>query len=141
MTLKRFKHLLDAYGADVARWPADERQAARALLAADARAKTAHEATAALDALLDRCAPEPVSAARVAAALRTLPPQAGDWRAALADLWWELRAVPRVPAIVAVILAGFLVGFTSLDLTRAAGGHADVSALLFEPSPSDWLQL
>ena len=36
MTLKRFKQLLDAYGADLARWPAGERVAARALLAADA---------------------------------------------------------------------------------------------------------
>ncbi len=140
MTLKRFKQLLDAYGADLGRWPVAERQAARALLAGDTRAREAREATAALDAMLDVYAPEPVSAARVAAALRTLPPQAGDWRAALADLWFELRAVPRVPAMVAVILAGFLVGFTSLDLTRK-GGNADFSTLLFEPSPSDWLQL
>jgi hypothetical protein len=141
MTLKRFKQLLDAYGADLARWPAAERQAARALIAADPRAGLARAETAELDAFLDRYAPEPVSAARVAAALRGLPPRASDWRVALGELWWELRALPRVPTIVAVVLAGFLVGFASLDLTRAANGHADLSALLFEPTPSDWLQL
>ena len=141
MTLKRFKHLLDAYGADLARWPAAERQAARALIAADPRARQARDETAELDAFLDRYAPEPVSAARVAATLRNLPPRASDWRAALGELWWETRAVPRLPAIVAVILAGFLVGFVSLDLMRAPTSHGDLSALLFEPPPSDWLQL
>jgi hypothetical protein len=141
MTLKRFKQLLDAYGADLARWPVDERQAARMLLAADPRARQARAETAELDAFLDRYAPEPVSAARVAAALRSLPPAANDWRAALAELWWEMRALPRVPTMVAVILAGFLVGFSSLDLMRAPNGQADLSALLFEPIPSDWLQL
>ncbi|HUA52085.1 MAG TPA: hypothetical protein VMB81_07970 [Candidatus Sulfotelmatobacter sp.] len=141
MTLKRFKHLLDAYGADLARWPAAERRAARALIAADAQARQARDETAELDAMLDRYAPEPVSPARVAARLRSLPPPATDWRAALAELWWELRALPRVLAMVAVVLAGFLVGFISLDLARSPHGGTDVSALVFEPGPSDWLQL
>lgn len=141
MTLNRFRRLLDAYGADLARWPAAERQAARALIAADPRARQARDETAELDAMLDRFAPEPVSPARVAAALRALPPHAGDWRAACAEVWWELGALPRVLAMVAVVLAGFLVGFASLDLARSPRPGADVSALVFEPLPSDWLQL
>jgi hypothetical protein len=141
VTLKRFRHLLDAYGADLARWPAAERQAARALIAADPRASQARDETAELDAMLDRYAPEPVSPARVAAALRALPPNVGDWRAAFAELWWELRALPRVLAMVAVVLAGFLVGFISLDLARSPRGGGDVSTLVFEPLPSDWSQL
>jgi hypothetical protein len=141
MTLKRFKQLLDAYGADLARWPVGERAAARTLIAADPRARQAREETAELDAFLDRYAPEPASAARVVAGLRALPPAVSDWRAALAELWWDVRALPRVPTMVAVVLLGLLAGFTSIDLAVGAPGRADLSALLFEPGPSDWIQL
>jgi hypothetical protein len=141
VTLKRFKQLLDAYGADLARWPVGERAAARALLAADPRARQARETTAELDAFLDRYAPEPASAARVVAGLRALPPAVSDWRAALAELWWDVRALPRVPTMVAVVLLGLLAGFTSIDLAVGPPGRADLSALLFEPGPSDWIQL
>ncbi|MBI3517071.1 MAG: hypothetical protein HY060_23820 [Proteobacteria bacterium] len=141
MTLKRFKQLLDTYGADLARWPVEERRAARALVAADPRARQARDETAELDAFLDRYAPEPASAARVVAGLRALPPAVLDWRAALAELWWELRALPRVPTMVAVVLLGLLAGFTSVDIARVPGTRADLSALMFEPMPSDWIQL
>jgi hypothetical protein len=155
MTRQQFEHLLDAYGADLQRWPDAQRQAARALIARDDAARAAHDEAARLDALLDTFAPPaPHDAAdRVAAALRALPPQGAavdlgpvaGWAAALAELWWELRAVPRIPSIVAVLLCGLVVGFASLGLTHLGGGHAglsvDLSALLFEPTPSDWLQL
>ncbi len=50
--------------------------------------------------------------------------------------------MPRVPAIVAVVLLGFLAGVASMDVARGAGrGRVDFSAMLFEPTPSDWLQL
>ena len=56
MTLKRFRQLLDTYGADLARWPVEERGAARALVVADPRARQARDETAELDAFLDRYA-------------------------------------------------------------------------------------
>ena len=43
--------------------------------------------------------------------------------------------------LVFVVLCGLVVGFASLGLTHLGGGHVDLSALLFEPTPSDWLQL
>ena len=64
-----------------------------------------------------------------------------DWRATLVELWWDLRTLPRVPTMVAVVLLGLLVGFTSIDLRLVPGVRADLSALLFEPMPSDWIQL
>jgi hypothetical protein len=150
VTLAEFQHLLDAYGADTQRWPEAQRQAARNLIAQDDSARAAHAAAARLDGLLDRFDP-PVaadSAARVAARLRLLPPQPAfglGWAAALAELWWELRAVPRIPAIVAAVLLGFVVGVASLDMalgpSTRPGGRVDLSNLLFEPTPSDWLQL
>ena len=63
MTLDRFAVLLDAYGADPARWPDAERAAARALLDGSSEARARRDAAAALDALLDRAATvEPSSA-------------------------------------------------------------------------------
>jgi len=157
MNRQQFEHLLEAYGADLQRWPAAHRQAARALIAQDDTARAAQESAARLDALLDRFAPPAPSdaAARIAASLAALPPQGvrvapeleswlgpvAGWAATVADLWWELRAVPRIPSIVAVLLCGLVVGFASLGLTHLGGGHVDLSALLFEPTPSDWLQL
>jgi hypothetical protein len=150
MTRQQFERLLETYGADTARWPDALHSAARALLAHDADARAAHAAAAQLDALLDRFAPPaPHDAAeRVIAALHALPPQqrvdagtAAGWGIALAELWWELRAVPRIPSIVAAVLCGLVVGFASLNLTQFGVPHVDLSALLFEPTPSDWLQL
>jgi len=153
MTRQQFERLLATYGADLQRWPAAQRRAARALVAEDEAARLARDEAARLDALLDRFAPSapPDAAARVAAALRALPPQGtgaepalepvAGWAGALGELWWDLRAVPRIPSIVAVLLCGLVVGFASLGLTHLGGGHVDLSALLFEPTPSDWLQL
>jgi hypothetical protein len=144
MTLKQFKRLLDAHGADMQRWPAAERRAARALLARDDAARKAQHDAAELDRWLEAYDPpsEAGAAARVVAGLSTLPPQSVDWRRAVAEFWWELRPVPRVPAIVAMLLLGFIVGLGSLDVARGvAGTRVDLSALLFEPTPSDWLQL
>ena len=144
MTLKQFKRLLDAYGADVQRWPAEERRAARTLLARDPAARAAQHDAAELDRWLEAYDPpsEAGAAARVMAELTTLPPQAIDWRSAIGEFWWELRTLPRVPAIVAVVLLGFLAGVASMDVARGAGsGRVDFSTMLFEPTPSDWLQL
>src|SRR4051812_19954258 len=144
MTLKQFKHLLDAYGADVQRWPAEDRRAARALLARDPAAHAAQHAAAEIDRWLETYDPpsEAGAAARIAADLTKLPPQAVDWRSAIGEFWWELRTLPRVPAIVAVVLLGFLAGVASMDVARGAvNGRVDFSAMLFEPTPSDWLQL
>ncbi len=53
ITRQRLQELLDAYGADPTRWPAEERAAALALLARSAEARTFQENAAHLDRLLD----------------------------------------------------------------------------------------
>src|SRR5262249_59318106 len=52
MMVWRFRRLIDAYGADPARWPPPERAAALALLATSAQARAALEAARRLDGLL-----------------------------------------------------------------------------------------
>jgi len=53
MTLARLGELLDAYGAEPERWPYEEREAARALLAQSAQARRRHQVSAQLDAILN----------------------------------------------------------------------------------------
>src|SRR5260221_2304538 len=75
MTLKRFQHLLLAYGTDIGRWPPAEQHAARALLASSREAVAAHGAAAPLDNALHQVRPQvsPASVARVLAAVRQPP--------------------------------------------------------------------
>ncbi len=53
MSLARLRALLDAYGANPDRWPPEERDAGRALLAQSPQAQRWRDASAQLDALLD----------------------------------------------------------------------------------------
>lgn len=62
MTRERFLELAEAHGGGVARWPAAEREAAAALMAAESDfARTALEQAVRLDAVLDAWAPLSVS--------------------------------------------------------------------------------
>jgi hypothetical protein len=69
----RFAALLDAYGADPARWPEDERPAALALLEASADARARQRDAAALDAVLDTAPPARPSDLLVARVLAAAP--------------------------------------------------------------------
>jgi hypothetical protein len=99
----RLTELLDAYGADAERWPADERAAALALLARSAEAQALLAAARGLDALLaldPAATPSPALAERiVAAAARTRPPavQRGPGRAR--------RYLAAIPIAAAAALA------------------------------------
>jgi hypothetical protein len=52
LSADRFKAILDAYGADPARWPADERDAALRFMAEDLRAEAWIDEARAIDGLL-----------------------------------------------------------------------------------------
>lgn len=65
MPLARLRALVDAYGANPDRWPADERAAAERLLSTSPEARRYRDAAAGLDALLDLARePEPPVALR-----------------------------------------------------------------------------
>lgn len=89
MTPRRFETLVDAYGADWDRWPAAERPAALALLAADPALRRHWEAARALDARLDRHAVTPLDDGAVEALTRRL-----------------LAGLPDIPAAPAAVPAG-----------------------------------
>lgn len=89
MTKDRFEYLLDAYGADFARWPADARDSGRAALAADASLRAAWEQAEALDDALRLPVLSPSAQLRdqIIASARVAGVRARCMRRALWTLW------------------------------------------------------
>ncbi|RME63682.1 MAG: hypothetical protein D6782_09780 [Alphaproteobacteria bacterium] len=107
MNDKRLNRIIAAYGADCARWPADERVAALARLARGAPPILEQERR--LDAHLARLpAPRPQAglAARIVARAGALA-QHRPLRALLGDTWHWL--LPQAVGLAAAAVAGFLV--------------------------------
>ena len=63
LPLTEFRRLVEAYGADLGRWPEDVREPARALLATSAEARAWSAAELPLDAVLQRYTPLPLEPA------------------------------------------------------------------------------
>jgi anti-sigma factor RsiW len=138
LALGRFEALLDLHGADLARFPEEERAAAAALLAADPRAQRLHAQALALEAGLSGMAePEPSAALRRAVAeipLRHPQPAAGA--APLLPLRWR-SAWALVASAALMVALGALSGSMTrgVDLTALAGGSTEVEEV--EPGMDD----
>jgi hypothetical protein len=134
MTLDRLAAILDAYGADPARWPDAEREGARALLERSVEARARCDAAAALDALLDRAPssqPSPALAGRILA-------QAPQARQASRAKVVRLRA--RVVAAVGLAAAASLaLWLERRPATRQAIEPAAVAQLGEYRTPTDAL--
>lgn len=128
MTDERFFQIIEAYGADPARWPEAERDAAQAW--ADAHLEAAAEALrseAALDAVLGEAEamPSDLLERRI---MKRFPAPAGAPR-------WQIPV-----AVAAALLVGAFIGFASGALTATEDGvettlYADAYAGLDE----DWI--
>lgn len=120
MTSERFARIVDAYGADPCRWPADERAAACAFAQAHPReAQQRLAAAAAVDAGLATDVVEPPGPAlrrRIAASAR------GAGRSGRSDarsrLWW----VPGA-ALAGAGIAGLAAGAMAMSLLMVPGEH------------------
>jgi hypothetical protein len=130
MKLERFRYLLDAYGADLQRWPEAERASARELLARSDEAAQAQYEAARLDYALGHGAPA-VSGAAVGRVLKAVAEpekrtEDGLYRAVIGPRW-----VP--PALLGgMAVLGFLVGLVDLESDSAASGmRSDVVAIVF----------
>jgi len=128
MKLERFSEILGAYGADPERWPAAERSAAEALLAASAEARAALADTRGIDRLLDEL-PRPLTeldagvvAARAIA--RSQDTARGQGGAARRGWLW---LAPSLTGLAAAALAGFLIGWTEIDAAVIADPDTDYS--------------
>jgi hypothetical protein len=139
LSLARLRELLDAYGADAARWPENERAAARELCASDAQAQALLTQAQALDALLDQAPsyePSPVLAARVAEIpLRTT--RASDLRWTPRRVWGAAFAAVTVCALG--VLSGALLDFG--EDTQAATADATSTEAVDDDAWDDLAQL
>lgn len=118
MTIDEFRTLLDRRGGNPARWPADEEQAAKALLATSDEAQTLLRSAVTLDAVLDSVRAAPVSDALrervltlpLPAAQRTQT-AAASWRSRLAVMVSEFIVAIFRPAVAGAAVAGLAAGF------------------------------
>ncbi len=152
MGLKRFRALLDAYGAAPERWPEEDRAAAQALLADSEDARTLRREAASFDGALDLVeapAPSPELSRRVEELVYDRPATAAQRPATKPSLAHRLRtwrAAWRPVVLAASGALGLAVGiaaaqppqttstaFDTVELSALAGGLADLRAAeLFE---------
>ena len=135
MSPDRLRSILQAYGADPRRWPAEERGPAEALLARSAEARGAVREAAALDTLLDRVplssvqVSDPALLASIIARTVRIPAQARPSRS-----WSEIFPVrlafgwPNFAALAAAGIVGFYVGWT--DINQSAAANRDMLDLI-----------
>jgi hypothetical protein len=110
MTLERLNTILEAYGASPARWPADERAAAEAMIASSDAARAAFAEAARLDAMLDRAAPPP-PADRLGWRLRGIGPRPEQIVVSTARTRTSgMGNLARVAAVVLAVVGGIAIG-------------------------------
>jgi hypothetical protein len=131
MTPDRFETLAEAWGGDVARWPAAERDAAAALMAEQPQwAAQVLTRAADLDAVLDGFA-APLATGRLAERIAAGAPKPRDAR----GLGWLIPAGMGA-GLAAACAAGVLVG---AQLSAPAGAAAsDTDALVTAVSADDF---
>ncbi|MBI1360905.1 MAG: hypothetical protein GC155_11560 [Alphaproteobacteria bacterium] len=130
MTEARFMELLAAYGAELARWPAEERGAAEALLAvAPHRLKDIWESERVFDRLLtlEKDVPAPIALEnRILTASPT--PRPGRRSSRLFGRWtppqWATGG-----AIAASLALGFAAGYAAEPAAASVGDYAQMLSL------------
>jgi hypothetical protein len=129
ITLDRLKVLLDAYGADPARWPDEQREAARELLARSDEARVYVRQAAVLDTLLDTApltAPAGLDAAALAARIMRLPARV----TAAATAWRFSFGWPNFATLAAAAAIGLVIGWTDIQMSQSYAADGDVLELL-----------
>jgi len=139
MTDARFKALLEAYGAEVGRWPEAERLAAHAYAEAAPESATLLAEARAIDALLAKLPlpePRPALMASILEQIHALPVQKRGLGAALAGLldalWpraavWKPASVFASALVLGALIGGDLLGaFGVVETTASAQAQAQV---------------
>jgi hypothetical protein len=126
MELARFRRLLDIHGGDIQSWPAAERRAAQALLAASSDAVRARDEAAQLDRLFQsaRSAVSEASVQRVLGALTAPPRQQAAAEPPCGRPWTSTALLAGMAAL------GVLVGL--FDLGPLATAPPDLVELMFD---------
>jgi len=143
MNYEQFKYFLDAYGANLRRWPVDARAAARALVVTDQAAAAALAEAERLDRKLDLyvVAENPARAkylaARISARAAAMPARRRLWGLGELDigaLW------PRAAALAFVMVLGIVTGMFQTDFTgtgEQVAASSDASLVRADDSSYD----
>lgn len=145
MMIGRFRRLLEAHGADPARWPPELRPAAERLMAASAKARSLLAEAQALDKALRSVAmmeaPDDEGLAERIIARATALPQERSLPLKTAEEPFRLSLrwlLPQAAGLAAAGIVGFVVGFSGL-LPGNGDGTVDLSdfaaGLEFEEDP------
>lgn len=130
MTIERLRQILDAFGADPARWPKAERDAALALLAASPEAQRLREEARRFDALLNE-ASEAVElrldAKGVVAAIRDATGNVHRLSKPARPKSPLIGAWPGFAGLAAAAAAGFIVGWMGLAADYSLGTQAEAA--------------
>ena len=130
MTIERLRQILDAFGADPARWPKAEREAVLALLATSPEAQCLRDEARRLDALLNEASEAielRLDAKGVVAAIRDATenvhrlPKSPRWKFPLTGAW------PGFAGLAAAAAAGFIVGWMGLAADYSLGTQAEAA--------------
>ena len=137
MTLERLKKILTAYGANPSLWPADERSAAEAFVAASSEAKELVDCARELDIQLDAApAPNPASTsfmdriASIEAPKQAVVAPAARAGFSLSSLFGFNRVLPRAVGLASVCALGIVVGVSGAGRTTTHTQVVDASAYL-----------
>ncbi|MGE0667397.1 MAG: hypothetical protein AB7O49_12640 [Sphingomonadales bacterium] len=138
MEMGEFRAMLEAWGADPARWPSDRRDGAEALLARSGEARALLAEEAAFDALLAG-APAAEPGAALTGRILAIPKSARQERKAFGWRFALPPALPRFAGLAAAAVMGFYIGTTSLfqpAQSLAAGGETvNISDYVFGGAP------
>jgi hypothetical protein len=132
MTVEHFTHLLDAYGSDLQRWPAAEREAATSLLETSDVARQAFLDAERLDTALAAVpalrqgfeAPSPQLLRRLAEVPLRQPRRLGR------KVWWPFKsAYAPMLALAAAVMCGLFVGNLAFPASAETALDEGVSEL------------
>jgi hypothetical protein len=127
MTHERFEILAQAYGGDIARWPAPERDAAALLMAAEPEfSRIVLSDAGELDAALEFWAPMTVSPELRQTVIASAPGMRRRW----GGLWSWFMGASVGAGLAAACAAGLVVGVMLSDVTQPAASDDTVSASL-----------
>lgn len=135
MTQERLAQLIAAYGADPARWPADERAAATTLLAATPSLTAQADSERSLDRLLDLATGPADTGSLADQVLARLERETKVAPVEMSRPRWR-RWVPLAASYAALLLAGFVLGQVTRGTPTAATSTVTVTA---SEAVVDWL--
>lgn len=137
MNIERFRTLVEAYGADPARWPEAERAAALLFAEQSAEAREALQEAAAFDRLLDTAESQAATRALEDRILATFSERTVKQRAP----WFTLRWIPAA-AVACSLALGLAVGAALPGLAGVSDAAAiDPALIALSGGDADWADM